>query len=224
MDAGPCQGCRVIGIVTDAVYGRSLRDAPPPTLYLPLAQSAGLTPSKTRFSISLRATARPDEFAANIGAALRRVDPDLAVSVRPLRADVDAALTQERLVAMLASIFGSVALALSALGLYGVTSYNVIRRRLEIGIRVALGAEPRTAVTLVLRHLLLVIGSGLAAGTALSVWLSRFVAPLLYGVHARSPTALAAAAATLASVGLASAWLPARRAARIDPAIVLREN
>jgi putative ABC transport system permease protein len=76
----------------------------------------------------------------------------------------------------------------------------------------------------VLRHLLVVIGSGLAVGTALSVWLSHYVAPLLYGVQARSPAALAAAAATLASVGLASAWLPARRAARADPAIVLREN
>jgi putative ABC transport system permease protein len=224
MDAGPCQGCRVIGIVTDAVYGRSLRDAPPPTLYLPLAQSAGLTPSKTRFSISLRATARPDEFAANIGAALRSVDPDLAVSVRPLRADVDAALTQERLVAMLASLVGSVALLLSAIGLYGVTSYSVIRRRMEIGIRLALGAEPRAAVRLVLRRVLFVIVAGLASGTAMSVWLSRFVAPLLYGVQPRSPVALATAAATLAGVGLVSAWLPARHAARVDPATVLRES
>jgi putative ABC transport system permease protein len=100
----------------------------------------------------------------------------------------------------------------------------VIRRRLEIGIRVALGAEPRTAVTLVPQHVLFVIGSGLAVGTALSVWLSRYVAPLLYGVQTRSPAPLAAAAATLAGVGLLSAWLPARHAARVDPAIVLREQ
>jgi ABC-type antimicrobial peptide transport system permease subunit len=224
LDAGPCKGCRVIGVVTDAVYGRSLRDAPPPTLYLPLAQSAGLTPSKTRFSISVRTAARPDDFAATIATALRSVDLDLAVSVRPLRADVDSALRQERLVAMLASIFGSIALLLSAIGLYGVTSYSVIRRRMEIGIRLALGAEPRAAVRLVLRRVLLVIGAGLAAGTALSLWLSRFIAPLLYGVQPRSPAALVAAAAALAGVGLASAWLPARRAARVDPAIVLREH
>ena len=224
LDAGPCKGCRVIGLVTDAVYGRSLRDAPPPTLYLPLAQSAGLTPSKTRFAISVRASARPDEFAANIAAALRSVNSDLAVSARPLRADVDAALRQERLVAMLASIFGSIALLLSAIGLYGVTSSSVIRRRMEIGIRLALGADPRAAVRLVLRRVLFVIGAGLAAGTAMSVWLSRYIAPLLYGVQPRSPASLVAAAVTLAGVGLASAWLPARRAAHIDPAIVLREH
>ncbi len=224
LDAGPCKGCRVIGLVADAFYGRSLRDAPPPTLYVPLAQSAGLTPSRTRFSISVRASARPDAFAANIAAALRSVDSDLAVSARPLRADVAAALRQERLVAMLASIFGSIALLLSAIGLYGVTSYSVIRRRVEIGIRLALGAEPRAAVRLVLRRALFVIGAGLAAGTAMSVWLSRYIAPLLYGVQPHSPAALVAAAVTLAGVGLASAWLPARRAAHVDPAIVLREH
>jgi len=224
IDAGPCKGCRVIGIVTDAVYGRSLRDAPPPTLYLPLTQAAGLTPSRTTFSISARAAERPDSLAATIAAALRSVDPDLTVSVRPLRADVDAALTQERLMAMLASVFGSIALLLSAIGLYGVTSYSVIRRRMEIGIRLALGAEPRATVRLVMRRALFVIVGGLAVGTAMSVWLSRYVAPLLYGVQPRSPAALAAAAVTLAGVGLVSAWLPARRAARVDPAIVLREQ
>jgi ABC-type antimicrobial peptide transport system permease subunit len=127
-------------------------------------------------------------------------------------------------VAMLASIFGSIGLLLSAIGLYGVTSYSVIRRRLEIGIRLALGAEPRAAVRLVLRRALFVISSGLAVGTVLSLWLSRFIAPLLYGVQPRNPAALAAAAATLAGVGLLSAWLPARLAARVDPAIVLREH
>jgi ABC-type antimicrobial peptide transport system permease subunit len=103
-------------------------------------------------------------------------------------------------------------------------SYGVSRRRTELGIRLALGAEPRAVVRLVLARVGLLVGAGVVAGTALSLWLSRFVAPLLYGLQPRDPVTLSAAALTLAAVGALAAWLPARRASRIDPARVLRDH
>ena len=125
---------------------------------------------------------------------------------------------------MLSGFLGALALLLAGLGLYGVMSYAVSRRRTELGIRLALGAAPRNVVRLVLARVGLLVAAGVAAGTAASVWLSRFVAPLLYGLHPRDPVTLSAAALTLAAVGGLAAWLPARRASRIDPAEVLRDH
>lgn len=98
------------------------------------------------------------------------------------------------------------------------------RRRTEIGIRLALGAAPATVVRLVLSRVAVLVGIGAAAGTLVSMWASRFVASLLYGVTPRDPATLAGAVAILAAVGVAAAWLPVRRASRIDPARVLRES
>ena len=124
---------------------------------------------------------------------------------------------------MLAGFFGALALLLAGLGLYGVTSYAVSRRRTEIGIRMALGAAPARVVWLVLSRVTLLVAAGVVFGTAASVWLARFVASLLYGLEPRDPATLAGAAIVLAAVGAAAGWLPARRASRLDPAQVLRE-
>jgi ABC-type antimicrobial peptide transport system permease subunit len=125
---------------------------------------------------------------------------------------------------MLSGFLGALALLLAGLGLYGVMSYAVSRRRMELGIRLALGAAPRAVVRLVLTRVGLLVGAGVVAGAAASLWLARFVAPLLYGLQPRDPVTLLAAALTLAAVGALAAWLPARRASRIDPAVVLREH
>ena len=126
--------------------------------------------------------------------------------------------------ALLAGFLGAFGLLLAGLGLYGITAYAVSRRRGEIGIRMALGAAPGGVVLLVLSRVALLVTAGIIVGTAASLWLSRFVAPLVYGLEPRDPLTLAVASIVLAGVGAAAGWLPARRASRTDPAVVLRES
>ena len=149
---------------------------------------------------------------------------DIAVTVRPLDDEVHSALTQEHLVARLSGFFGALALLLAGLGLYGVTTYAVNGRRGEIGIRMALGAAPAGVLTLVLRRVALLVAIGVIAGTAISLWASTFVSSLLFGLKTRDPLTFAAAAVVLVAVGGLAGWIPARRAARLDPAQVLREG
>jgi ABC-type antimicrobial peptide transport system permease subunit len=118
----------------------------------------------------------------------------------------------------------ALALLLSALGLYGVTAYAVNRRRTEIGIRMALGAAPARVLRLVLARVAILLGIGVLIGAGASVWASRFIATLLYGLEPRDPASLIASAAVLAAVGALAAWLPAHRASSIHPAEVLREG
>jgi ABC-type antimicrobial peptide transport system permease subunit len=206
------------------VASLALRDGVPPMIYIPLAQSAGMgPPGSTTFNVSVRATGgSPAALARAVGAALTAVDADVAFTFRPLEDYVDAALAQERLVAMLSGFFGLLGLLLAGLGLYGITSYSVALRKTEIGIRLALGAAPAGVMRLVLSRVALLIAAGVAAGAVASLWASRFVATLLFGLEARDPTTFVAAGAMLAIVGVLAGWLPARRAAKTDPAIVLR--
>ena len=148
----------------------------------------------------------------------------LALTFLPLSDQVNASLTQERVDAMLSGFFGALALLLAGLGLYGVTSYGVGRRRTEIGVRLALGAAPSRVVLLVLRRAAILIAVGIAAGTAAGLWASRFVAPLLFGLEPRDPLTLVASISVLTTIGLLASWLPARRASRLDAAQVLRDG
>jgi ABC-type antimicrobial peptide transport system permease subunit len=115
-------------------------------------------------------------------------------------------------------------LLLAALGLYGVTSYAVSRRRTEIGIRMALGADPSGVTRLVLRRVSWLVVIGVALGAAMSLWASKFISTLLYGLEPKDPATFVGAAVLLAAIGLVAGWVPARRAARIDPTTVLREG
>jgi ABC-type antimicrobial peptide transport system permease subunit len=135
---------------------------------------------------------------------------------------VNASLRQERLVATLSGFFGALALLLAGLGLYGVTSYAVSRRRTEFGIRMALGAPPSRIVQLVLWRVALLVGAGVTVGAIVSLWASKFVASLLYGLEPRDPGTFASAVIVLTLVAAFAAWVPARRASRTDPAITLR--
>jgi putative ABC transport system permease protein len=219
------QSLEIVGLVADAVY-RSLRDPVPPTMYIPLAQlDNGSRPAPASMSVAVRsASDSPALLARTVAQAIARVNPDLAVTFRPLADQVNASLTQERLVAMLAGFFGALALLLAGLGLYGITAYAVSRRRTEIGIRMALGAAPGGVVRLVLERLIVLVGAGIAGGCALSLWAAQFVSTLLYGLQPRDPETMFAAASALAAVGALAGWLPAYRASRIDPAEVLRES
>jgi len=215
----------IVGVVADAVY-RSLREPVPPTMYVPLAQfDDSRRPAPPTVSVSVRAASGPPALLArSVSAAIGTVNPDLALTFRPLSDQVNASLTQERVVAMLAGFFGGLALLLAGLGLYGVTSYAVSRRKTEIGIRMALGAAPGGVVRLVLSRVTLLVGSGVIAGAGVSVWASKFVATLLYGLEPRDPVTLVGSAALFAAVGALAGWLPARRASHVDPAELLRDS
>ena len=137
---------------------------------------------------------------------------------------IDGALVRERLLAMLSGFFAGLALLLAGIGLYGMTAYSVSRRRAEIGIRMALGAHSARVVAMVLKKIALPVCLGLVAGAGLSYWAARYVGTLLYDLDARDPLTFAGAAIFLAVVSLVAAWVPARRAAAIDPARVLHEG
>jgi putative ABC transport system permease protein len=159
-----------------------------------------------------------------VAAAIAQVDRQASLRFRPLAAQVASDLVRERLLAMLSVFFGVLALVVAGIGLYGMTSYTVGRRRTEIGIRMALGADAAGVVRLVLRRVATLIGLGVGIGVLMSLWASRFVGSLLYGVEPRDPVSVFAAAVVLTAIGALAAWLPARQAARVDPASVLREG
>jgi putative ABC transport system permease protein len=218
----------IVGVVSDAVYW-SVRDGVRPTVYIPLAQrdAGGPTAAVTisvRSSAGSPAPSNVEGLAPRVAAALTAVDRNLTFTFRPLQDRVDASLTQERLVALVTGFFGSLALLLAGLGLYGVTSYAVTRRRGEISIRMALGAEPTSVVRLVLVRVFALVALGVIIGTVVSWWSSQYIASLLYDLQPRDAVTLVSAAVALTAVGAIAGWLPAYRASRIDPAQVLRDS
>jgi predicted permease len=211
----------IVGYVKDAVY-RSLRAPVPPTMYVPIPQHAQ---PPSGMSISVRAAGgSPALLTKSVAAALDAVNPNVAMTFRPLADQVNSSLIQERVVAIMSVFFGGFALLLAGLGLYGVTSYAVNRRRTELGIRMALGAAPGGVVRLVLLRVAILVSAGVVAGGAVSWASARLVATLLYGLQPQDPFTLAGAAVLLGAIGALAGWLPARRASRIDPARVLREG
>jgi predicted permease len=215
----------IVGVVGDAVYA-SLRVAAPPTWYAPLSQFDLPEFASVLFSIQLAVRSRTNSPvpSPDVAAAIGKVNPGLALTFRPLSDYVDAAENQERLVALLAGSFGTIGLLLAGLGLYGVTAYAVAVRRSEIGIRMALGAVTGRIMQLVLVRVAILVVAGTIAGIALSLWLSRFVASLLYGVQPHDTATLLGALIVLASVALVAGAIPAGKAARSNPAAVLRES
>ncbi len=218
----PARMLQVVGIVENAAY-ESPRDGTPPTIYVPMAQAEG---NDAPFvSLTVRsAVDRPALLTKSIGAALTRVDPKVSLTFVAMTDQFNGMVVRERVVAMLSAFFGGLALLLAGIGLYGVTSYGVSRRRIEIGIRMALGADAAAVIRLVLGRVAMLVGLGVVIGAALSVWAARFVGSLVYGLEPRDPSTFICAAVVLASVGALAAWLPARRASRIDPLQVLREG
>jgi predicted permease len=226
-DRAPGAGQRrlheIVGVVGDAVY-TSPREGMQPTMYVPIAQR---NPSEFWEAVLLTIDAAPGRRAAvarDAATALTKADPAIAFTVGTFDQLVEATVTQERLVAMLSAFFGGLALLLAAIGLYGIVAHAVRARQPEIGLRMALGADPSSIVRLVFRRVGVLIGAGLALGLAASLWAVRFVEALLFDLEARDAATFAGAAAVLLVVGLLAAWMPARRAARLDPATVLREG
>lgn len=208
----------VVGIVSDAVYN-SLKEAPPPTIYLPLRRPASTA------TISLRARGqRPTELIPAVRGMIEKINSGVSFSAKPLAEQIDSSLVQDRLIAQLSVGFSVVALLLSALGIYGVTAYGVARRRSEIAIRMALGCARAGIVRSVLGRLSILLAIGTTLGVALSLWAGAFLRSLLFGLQPRDPDTLIVSVAVLVVVAGLAASVPAWRAAGVDPAVVLREG
>jgi ABC-type antimicrobial peptide transport system permease subunit len=166
----------------------------------------------------------PSLLVRDVAAAIRLVNRDVSLTFRAFADQVNATLIRERLIAIVSGFFGALSLLLAAIGLYGVTASSVTSRRTEIGVRMALGADARRVVRLVLVRVAVLAGAGMVLGAVLSFWASRYVSTLLYGLDPRDASTLGAAMLVLGLTAALAGWLPARRAARIDAAEVLREG
>jgi putative ABC transport system permease protein len=221
LTAGPQKRHRIIvGVVNDAVY-RTARAGVVPTMYVPMTQGG---PYPSALSVTAKMGSERQSVERSIAETIRRIDPRLAVAYRDYSEQVRSTVAQERLVALLAGFFGGLAMLLAALGLYGVTSYWVSRRRPELAVRMALGASGGRVVWMVVRRIAILLVAGIAIGTALIAWAGKFIATLLFRVDARDPLTIGGAAVILVTVGLLAGWLPARGLSRLDPTTALRES
>jgi predicted permease len=208
----------LIGVVKDAKLN-SLREATPQIMYRPFLQSG----PPRRMTFAIRTSVPPLSILTSLRRELDAVQRDLPLfGFTTLRSVLEKSMAQERLFAVLSSLFGVVALALAAIGLYGVMAYSVNQRTREIGLRIALGAQTRTVLGLMLGQGLKVIFVGLVAGLIAAVALTRLIASRLYGITATDPVVLAVVPGLLVAVAVFACWLPARRAARVDPMEALR--
>ena len=209
----------VVGVVRDA-RSRSLRTPPAPTIYRPQLQANQPGPVTILFRTRHAMPALRD-----IQSLVRQVDATVPVGrYSTLRNVVAAGLARERLLAALSSAFGALAAALSAIGVLGLTGYLATRRTHEIGVRLALGCPRGRATRLVMREVAWLAGVGVLAGSALYLGASRYLRSALYELSPTDPLTTAGAVALLMAVTLAAAYIPARRAARVDPAVTLRSE
>ena len=213
----------IVGVVGDTVY-TTPREGMLATMYVAMAQRK---PSEFWPTVLLTVNAAPGTRATverDVAEALRRADPAIAFTFGTFDQLVEATVTQERLIALVSAFFGGLALLLAAVGLYGVVAHTVRARQREIGLRIALGAAPSSILRLVFARVGVLIAAGLALGVAGSLWAARLVEALLFQLAPRDPVTFAGAAAVLVAVAVLAAWLPARRAARLDPVAVLRTD
>lgn len=207
----------IVGVIGDEkIHGLSA--ATPIAVYLPLAQA----PSSSA-TLIVRVSGDPMLVAGSLRAVVREIDPALAVfGVEPLEKTLAQSTGEQRFMMLLVGVFAGLALALAVIGIHGVLSYSVVQRRREIGIRVALGAEPAQVVRVVLGQGVRLTAFGLGVGVALAMGFSRSLAGLLFGITATDAATFAAVVALLAAVSMLAMWLPARRASRVDPLVALR--
>jgi ABC-type antimicrobial peptide transport system permease subunit len=174
-------------------------------------------------SLTLRFRGQPQNIDALVRRALQDIDPNLTViDLRSLEYQVSGNFNQERLIARLTMLFGLLALVLASVGLYGITSYSVARRTSEIGVRMALGATRGNVVGMVLRSAFTQVGLGLGLGILIAFAAGRYMADQLYGVKSYDPVSMAVAVVVLSTAAALAAFIPARRAASIEPMKALR--
>jgi predicted permease len=212
----------IVGVVKDAWF-RDWQDDIKPIVFPALLQE------RSQFAldaeVALRTVGDPAAAAAELRRAIAEVDPNLPVNdPRTLREQVASNFDSERLAARLIGFFGALALLLAAVGLYGVITQGVVQRTAEIGLRMALGAERKSVLWMILRDVLALLAIGLAAGTAAAFAAARLVASQVHGFRSAAPPSFALAVVLLVVVAIVTGWLPARRATRVDPMLALRRE
>jgi predicted permease len=209
----------VVGVAND-VHHESLDRPAEPAAYVPLAVF-----SRSAFNAYVKVVGSPLNYVGAVREAVRELDPDLPISdLGPLTSQIQASVSQPRLFTSLVSMFAGTALLLASLGIYGVVAQAVARRRKEIGIRMVLGARAKAVTRMVVAGALRATAIGSAIGMVSFLVVSRLLQSQLYEVQATNPILLALAATVLLGTALLAAWLPARRAAEIDPVIALRSE
>jgi putative ABC transport system permease protein len=210
----------IVGLVADAKY-RRLRDDARPVMTVAMTQRGGAAAGGIYL---VRTSATVQGLTPTVRETLARLDPNLRFTVRGLHAEIRDSLLRDRAMALLSSLFGGLAALLAAIGLHGVAAYGIERRRREIGIRLALGADRRTIVASVLRENGRLIAMGLAAGIGLALLATDATRSLLFGLEPRDPVTVAAAVVALGGLALVASAIPARRAARVDPMATLKDD
>jgi ABC-type antimicrobial peptide transport system permease subunit len=194
-----------------------VREAAPPTMFGPHLQTRMFGPTFT-----VRTAGDPLAAIGGIREAVRQIDPALPISnVSTQMEQIEQRFLQERVFAQAYLLFGGLALLLAAIGLFGLMSYSVARRTNEIGIRIALGAQARDVLTLILRESMTLVIAGVAIGLAVALAAGRLVASLLFGLAATDTVTILVAMAVMVSVSAIAAFMPARRASRVDPMVAL---
>jgi predicted permease len=217
---GPVKPFEIVGLVRDTKY-RNLRETSGAIAFIAETQAEA---PETYATLVTRSSVPPATLIAPITRAIAEVNPAMVVDFNVLTDLIARTLVLERLMATLAGFFGALAGLLSVIGLYGILSYMVARRRSEIGIRMAMGADQRAVITLIGREAGRLLAIGLVVGAILAATASRTAASLLFGLEPRDPVTLGAAIAALSLVAMLAAYVPARRAARLDPVVALRED
>ena len=213
----------VVGVAKNS-RDHQLREKIPPRVFVALLQGKW-TGEVSRFAnYEIRVAMDGGQALAQIKNAVAAVDRNLDVETRFLGRSIDQQVTQERLVANLVALFGCLALALAAIGIYGILAYGVSQRTSEIGLRMAIGAGTRNVVSMIAGETIWMVAGGLAVGLLTAFFLTQLISSKLFGVTPTDPLVMISAVAILALVGLVAATLPAFRASRIDPAIALRNE
>ncbi len=213
--------CRIVGVVGD-VKQHGLDEGSSLAIYLPYAQSPSAFLMRN-MAFAIRTRSDPRSVAAAVRQAIEGVDPDLPVfDIATMEQLVYRSVSEPRLNAVLLGLFASLALALASVGIYGVTSYAVIHRTHEIGVRMALGADRGQVLNLIVREGMLLTCVGVGAGLVVAFGVTRLMRSLMYGVRPSDPGTFAAAAIALAAVALLACYIPARRATKVDPMVALR--
>ena len=211
----------VVGVAANA-HTQNLRDEVHPRFFIPATEEFG--ESETPVFL-IRTVMEPAPILPAARQAIQRLDPSLPIfSARTAEDQISPWMSQEQTTARIAVVFASAALALAAIGLYGVLAYGVARRRTEIAIRIALGAPPARVVAMILGETSSLVIAGLLAGFGLEYGASRLIANRLFGVAPEDPVTLAAAITLLVGVTLLAAYLPAQRASRLNPIAALRQE
>jgi predicted permease len=211
---------RIVGVCGDTRY-MNLSDPPPPQFYLPYVQQTEIG----GMAYEIRTRMDPEALIPTLRSVVRQIDPDLPlVNVRTQDQQIAADLEGKRAIATLTSGFGLLALALAAVGIYGIMAYSVAQRTNEIGIRLALGAQPGQVRGMILGESAWLAVAGVVAGLAASLLMTHLVRSMLFGIQPYDPVTLFSGAVLLLAVALASSWIPARRAASIQPIEALRHE